>query len=277
MLKFFLAFLTLIIFTLFLFVKFSQNNQIFFPVEVVGSTPEDFGLSFEDVSIKTADNLKLNGWFIPNQPDSCVLLFLHGNGGNISHRLHKIGLLYDLGLTIFIIDYRGYGKSQGSPDVAGIYRDAQASLNYLTGKRNIEAGKIIVYGESLGTALAVNLAANNKVGGIILEGAFSSGKDMAKLIYPYFPSFILPNIFESSKDIERVNEPKLFIHSKTDEIVPVRLAKELYKKAPQPKKFIEIVGGHNTAYLDRKDKYLSALDNFIEKIKNGRYPGKNNE
>ncbi|MCF7870940.1 MAG: alpha/beta hydrolase [Candidatus Omnitrophica bacterium] len=276
-LKFFLALSALVTFTLFLFVKFSQNNQIFFPVEAIEATPEDFGLSFEDVSIKSADNLKLNGWFIPNQPDSYVLLFLHGNGGNISHRLHKLGLLYELGLTIFIIDYRGYGRSQGSPDAAGIYRDAQASLNYLIDKKNIKADRIIVYGESLGSALAVNLAAHNRVGGIVLEGAFSSGKDMAKIIYPYFPSFVLPNIFESLKDIEKVNEPKLFIHSQADEIVPIGLAKKLYKKALEPKEFIEIIGGHNIAYLDGKDKYLSALDSFIEKIKDGRYPEKNNE
>lgn len=274
----FFLFLLLIFLFFFLFFKLSQNKQIFFPVENIETTPEDFDLPFKDLYIKTVDGLKLNGWFIPDEESSLTLLFLHGNGGNISHRLDKVSQLHQLGLNIFIVDYRGYGKSQGAPSVSGVYKDAQASLDYLVDEKEISSEKIVVYGESLGSALAVGLASGNEVGGIILEGVFSSGKDMAKLIYPYLPSFLLPNIFEVSKDIEKVDEPKLFIHSKVDEIVPIRLAKKLYKKASKPKEFIEVIGGHNTSYIDANDSYLSGIKSFLEKIKNNDYKqGKNNE
>lgn len=266
-LKIFL-FLIIILVGFFFFTKILQKNSIFFPVDNIASTPQDFNLPFEDIYFETEDGLKLNGWFISNDNASFTLLFFHGNGGNISHRLHKISQLQKLGLNIFLIDYRGYGRSQGSPSVAGIYEDAKASLNYLIEEKKIKPDNIILYGESLGTSLAVKLAATNKLGGVVLEGAFSSGQDMAKIIYPFIPRVFLPNIFKSSDQIIEVKEPKLFIHSKVDEIVPINLAKKLYQLSPEPKQFVEIIGGHNTAYIDAQEKYLDSLANFVQKIRN---------
>ncbi|MCF7887170.1 MAG: alpha/beta hydrolase [Candidatus Omnitrophica bacterium] len=267
--KFFL-FLALIFIVFFLFLKVFQKNNIFFPVEKIAAEPTDFNLDFKDIYFQTADGIKLNGWFIPHSQASFTLLFFHGNGGNISHRLHKLSQLHRLKLNIFIIDYRGYGGSQGNPSVAGIYKDAEASLDYLISKKNIKADKIILYGESLGTSLAIKLALTNKLGGLILEGAFSSGRDVAKIIYPFIPKLFLPDIFKNSSQIGKVNESKLFIHSQVDEIIPIRLARKLYNLAPQPKKFVEIIGGHNTAYIDAEAEYLLSLENFIKTIQNNQ-------
>ncbi|MCF7917052.1 MAG: alpha/beta hydrolase [Candidatus Omnitrophica bacterium] len=271
-LKFFLL-LSVIFLGFFFFTKILQKNNIFFPVDEIGATPKDFNLSFQDIYFKTEDGIKLNGWFVPNKNAYFTLLFFHGNGGNISHRLHKISQLQKLGLNIFLIDYRGYGRSQGKPSVSGVYKDAQASLDYLIKEKNIKPDNIILYGESLGTNLAIELAASNKVGGLILEGAFSSGLDMAKTIYPFIPRIFLPDIFRSSEQIVKVEEPKLFIHSQVDEIVPISLARKLYQLAPEPKQFLEIIGGHNTAYIDAEEKYLASIDDFIQKIKNQKKRG----
>ncbi len=257
----------LIIFTLlFVFLRALQRKSIFFPVKNVEITPEYFGLSFEEAHPETADNLRLNSWFIPSQVTPLTLLFFHGNGGNISHRLHKVSQLHNLGVSVFLIDYRGYGRSQGRPSVAGLYKDTKAALAFLIRKKKIKPQQIVLYGESLGTALAVSLAAGNNLGGLILEGAFSCGRDMAKIVFPYLPACFIPNIFRSLKDITKVKQPKLFIHSKADEIVPIRLAKKLYQRAPEPKDFLELVGGHNTAYIDSSDKYLKAIKAFLSNI-----------
>ncbi len=266
-------FLIVVFFLFFLFMKFFQKNNIFFPVAELAATPKYFNLAYKDIYLETEDKVKLNGWFIPYNDAHLTLLFFHGNGGNISHRLHKVSQLQKLCLNIFLIDYRGYGKSQGKPSVSGIYKDAQAWLDYLTNEKKIKANNIVLYGESLGTSLAVHLAANHKVGGVILEGAFSSGRDMAKIIYPFIPGIFLPNIFKNSEQIIKVKEPKLFIHSKVDEIVPLALARKLYNLAPEPKEFIEIIGGHNTAYIDAEEEYLASLVDFLQKINKNKKGG----
>ncbi len=253
---------------LFLFLKSLEKKTIFFQVKGVQVNPDYFGLPFQDIYFSAADKTKLNGWYILNQKRNLNLLFLHGNGGNISHRLHKVSQLHQLGVSVFLIDYRGYGNSQGKPSVAGIYKDAEAALKFLTEDKKVALNNLVLYGESLGTTLAVNLASRYRVGGLILDGAFSCGQDMAKIVFPYLPSFFIPDIFKSSKDITKVKSRKLFIHSCSDEIVPIHLAKKLYQKADRPKEFVELIGGHNTFHLDCPDKYLESIDSFLVQIEN---------
>ncbi len=239
---------------------------MFFQVKEIEAAPDYFGLPFEDVYLETSDKLKINAWFIPSPAGRFTLLFLHGNGGNISHRLHKIAQLHSLGVNIFLVDYRGYGRSQGVPSVKGVYQDAQAAFNFLTTEKKIRPGSVVLYGESLGSAPAVRLASENKAGGLILDGGFSCGRDMAKIFFPYIPSCFMPDAFNNLKYISQVKVPKLFIHSKADEIVPVKLARKLYSKAGEPKEFVWLLGGHNTSYIDSLDKYLSSISSFINKI-----------
>lgn len=255
---------------LFFYVKFLEEKGIYFPVLYIEIYPKDLGLKYQDLYIKTEDNLLINAWFIPKENAKYLVLFCHGNAGNISHRLEKIVLLYNLGLSIFIFDYRGYGRSQGKPNENGFYKDIESVYEFLVNEYKISPEKIILYGESLGTSVAIELASKKKVKALILEGAFSCGRDMAKKVYPFLPTFFFRNSFDSLSKIKKITSPKLFLHSKDDEIVPFSLAKKLFDNATFPKELVELAGTHNSCFLDAKEKYLDSIANFIRRL-NG-YP-----
>ena len=220
--------------------------------------------------VATKDGVKINGWFIPYNNATYTLLFSHGNAGNIAHRLDKIVMLHKMGLNIFIFDYRGYGNSQGKPSEKGLYLDAETAYGYLLDTRNIAPEHIILYGESLGTAVAVNLARNVAVKGLILEGSFSSGKDMGRVLYPFIPRIFLPNIFDSWGKIKKIPAPKLFLHSTEDEIIPVVLARKLFSHAVEPKYLTELRGSHNNAFIESQEQYLSAIKAFVNNLEGNR-------
>ncbi|MCM8800307.1 MAG: alpha/beta hydrolase [Candidatus Omnitrophica bacterium] len=251
---------------LFLSVKFLEERGIYFPISYIDIYPKDIGLKYQDLYIKTKDNLLINAWFIPKEDSKYLVLFCHGNAGNISHRLEKVSFLYNLGLSILIFDYRGYGKSQGKPKEDGFYKDTESIYEFLVNEYKILPERIILYGESLGTAVAIELASKRKVKALILEGAFSRGKDMAKRIYPFLPNFFFSNSFDSLNRIKKITSPKLFLHSKDDEIVPFSLAKKLFDAAPPPKKLVELTGDHNSCFLDAKESYLLSINNFIKEL-----------
>lgn len=249
---------------LFGYIKFLERYGVFYPNKKIEITPDSLNITFEDVYIKTKDNLKINGWFIPVQGAQYTILFFHGNAGNLQDRIEKIIMFKELGVSVFIIDYRGYGRSQGKPSEQGLYLDAQAAYDYLVNQRNIKPSQIILFGESLGTAVAIDLATKVKLAGLILEGAFSRGKDMAKVIYPYLPRFFFSNIYDSLTKIKKINCPKLFIHSKDDEIVPFSLAEKLFSTAPEPKKLIVMRGTHNEAFFVSQSDFVSSIAEFIK-------------
>lgn len=263
-----IIFFIIIVFLLLIaYVRYIESHAIFFPMKEVELNPGYIGLAFEDIYLETEDNIRLNGWFIPAKNADYTILFLHGNAGNLSHRLEKITILNKMGLDIFIIDYRGYGRSQGRPNEAGIYLDARAAYDYLLKERKVAPEKIVLYGESLGNAAVVDLAKDKKVGALIIESGFTRGRDVVRSVYWFVPNFFFSNSFDSLSKIKKVNAPKLFIHSRNDEIVPLGLAKKLYAAADEPKEFCEIIGSHNTAYMDSKEEYTSGLSSFIAKLK----------
>lgn len=248
------------------YIRYIESRSIFFPAKKIEFTPEDIGLSFEDVYITTEDNIKINGWFIPNKKAEYTIFLCHGNGGNIGHRLDKLSLLYQTGLNIFIIDYRGYGRSSGKPYERGLYLDAQAGYNYLVNKKRILPQRIILYGESLGSSVVIDLASKVKIGGLIIEGGFSRGRDMAKRIYPFLPSFLFSNMYDSLTKIKDIKESMLFIHSRDDEIVPLDLAYKLYNASKADKRFVLLEGSHNNAFLESREKYISSITAFIREL-----------
>ncbi|NQT95718.1 MAG: alpha/beta hydrolase [Candidatus Omnitrophica bacterium] len=229
-------------------------------------TPKTIKLEFEDLYLKTSDNIDINGWFIPNEKAKSTLLFFHGNGGNISHRLEKISFLHKMDLNIFIIDYRGYGKSKGKPNETGLYRDAEAAYQYLLKKKNIPAENIILYGESLGGAVAVEIASKHKVKAVITEDTFTSVKEMSKIVYPFLPTFFLYTKFDSLSKIKDIKVPKLIIHSTGDEIVPFELGQKLFNEASEPKEFLKLRGSHNTAFFDSMEDFRVGILDFFSKI-----------
>ncbi|UCD14872.1 MAG: alpha/beta hydrolase [Candidatus Omnitrophota bacterium] len=248
------------------YVKCIEDSRIFFPVREIGATPAVLNIEFEDVYINTADNVKINGWFIPKSGAQYTVLFFHGNGGNIADRLDKIRMFYDMGLNLFIIDYRGYGKSSGRVSEKGFYIDAQAAYGYLVNTRRIMPDYIVLYGESLGAAVAIDLASNSQPAALIAEGAFGSIKEVGRAVHPFLSLFLIFDKFNSLAKVEGIGAPKLFIHSATDEIVPFSLGKKLYNRAVSPKQFVEITGGHNGAFLESQEKYVGSIKKFISNL-----------
>jgi fermentation-respiration switch protein FrsA (DUF1100 family) len=240
-----------------------ESRFIFFPTKGVPAVADN-AVSYEDVFFKTADGKKLHGWFISSgtAAASSVVLFLHGNAGNIGHRWEKIQILHDLGVSVFIFDYRGYGRSEGSPSETGLYKDTETAYGYLIG-RGIPAEKIIVYGESIGGAFAVDLSARKPVKALILEDTFTSVPAMARKVMPMIPGFILATRLDSLSKVGKVSAPKLIFHSVDDEIVPFEMGNELFAAAAEPKWFVRLRGGHNTAFLDDIQTYRNGLSMFL--------------
>ena len=242
----------------------NQSKYVYFPYRKLEATPQDAGLVYEDVHLTTSDNIGIHGWFLPHENPRATMLFLHGNGGNISHRLEKLAMYHQMGLAVLIIDYRGYGLSQDSPSEQGTYLDAEAAWKYLSGNKSLPADKIIIYGESLGGAVATWLALQHQPGALILESAFTSVMDMGKHYYPWLPIRWISRIRYPTLDrIKQVHVPLLIIHSPMDDIVPYAQGQELFAAANEPKSFLEITGDHNGGFFESGKLYSDGLDRFI--------------
>lgn len=249
--------------SLFLF----QSRLVFLPSRALSATPERIGLQYEDVWLRTDDGVRIHGWFLPHAEPRGTLLFFHGNAGNISHRLESMELFHQLGLNTLIVDYHGYGNSEGSPGEAETYLDADAAWRHLTEARGIPAGRIVLFGRSLGAGVAAWLAARAEPAGLILESAFASVPDMAATVYPIFPVRLLARIrYDAEAALGKVRAPVLVIHSAGDEIVPIAQGRRLFAAAGEPKRFLEIRGGHNDGFLVSRDAYVAGLHEFLQEI-----------
>jgi hypothetical protein len=247
-----------------------QNRMVFLanmPGRALTATPADIGLTYQEVTIGTKDGERLHGWYVPADPGHPgVVLFFHGNAGNISHRLDSLAIFHALGLDTLIIDYRGYGESTGSPSEQGTYRDAEAAWNYLVGERGIAPERIIVFGRSLGGAVAAWLASRVRPGGVIIESCFSSGTDMAKRLYPFLPARLITRLRYPVTDYVRdIQSPLLVVHSRDDEIIPFDMGQAIFRAAPEPKSFLALNGDHNMGFLLSREAYLAGLESFITK------------
>jgi len=241
-----------------------QSHYIYYPVRVLSTDPGSIGLNFESVSFETTDGVKLSGWFIPGENAKGVILFCHGNAGNISHRLESIQIFHRLGLDIFIFDYRGYGQSEGKPTEQGTYQDAEAAWRYLTEERQVNPSKIIVFGRSLGGAVASWLAQRHTPGALILESAFTSLPDIAARLYPYLPVRLLLRFkYNTAEYLGRINCPVLIVHSRNDEIMPFSHGQRLFEMAKEPRKFLEITGTHNDGFITSGKRYEEGLNAFV--------------
>jgi fermentation-respiration switch protein FrsA (DUF1100 family) len=230
---------------------------------IIEITPDRFKLPFEDITLTTEDGVRINGWLILRPGAKSTILFFHGNAGNMSDRLMKLRFFYEMGVNTFIIDYRGYGRSQGTPSEGGVYRDGRAALRYLRSRSDIGKLPIVIYGGSLGGAVAIDVAVHQPVDGLIIDSAFPSAPAMSRLIYPMIPTFFLSVQFDSIKKIKILTVPKLFMHSTDDRIVPFHLGKQLFDAAPAPKEFTALTGGHNDAHIECREKFLGAIEGFL--------------
>lgn len=224
------------------------NSLLYFPTRPLVATPASAGLRSADLEIPTADGERLHGWWIPaaRTPAVAHILFFHGNGGNISHRVVHAQLLAEAGLDVLLFDYRGYGRSTGRPDEKGTYRDARAARAALLAQPGVSAAAVVYLGESLGGAVAAELAIAEPPAGLVLQSAFTSVRDMARLHYPAIPSALVPNAYPTLDRVARVACPVLVLHGERDDIVPVAHGRALFAAAPGPKR-IEVAphAGHN--------------------------------
>ena len=268
LLGFYVAFLILVYLT--------QSSMLYLPGTAgrePTADPAALGLAFEDVHFATADGERLNGWLVQVPEARGTLLFFHGNAGNIGHRLDSISVFTDLGLNVFIFDYRGYGRSSGRPSEQGTYEDGAAAWRWLTRERGIAPQEIVLFGRSLGGAVAAELATRADAAGLIVESCFTSVPDLGAELYPLLPVRLLSRFrYDTLAAIARVEMPLLVVHSRGDEIIPFRHGRRLFEAAREPKAFLEIAGGHNEGYWLSREAYRRGLAEFLD----GLEPEQNN-
>lgn len=248
------------------FAYMTQAGMLYLP-ELPGrqleATPNAIGLDYEDVMLDTSDGVRIHSWFVPGE-STRALLYFHGNAGNISHRLHSIRQFHDLGLSVFIIDYRGYGKSEGAPSEDGLYRDAEAAWQHLTDVRGIPAKDIVVFGRSLGGSIASWLASIRSPGALILDSSFTSVPDVGQEAYPWLPVRLLSRFRHATIEyVTKATCPVLVVHSRHDDIIPFHHGEALFSAANEPKFFLELRGGHNDASITSEAVYVDGLRDFL--------------
>ncbi len=246
---------------------FVQPKLVYYP-EIgrgIAETPHSSGLIYESVEVETADGERLHGWFVPAPDAKATVLFFHGNAGNISHRIGYLSMFYRLGYNTFIFDYRGYGESSGKPTEQGTYRDAVAAWQYITEKKAIPPADVVLFGESLGGAIASWLAAREIPGVLVLVSAFTSVPDMGAQLYPYLPIRRLSRFeYNTLEHLKDVTCPVFVAHSPQDEIVPFAQGRAIYEAARNPKQFLELQGGHNDGFIYVREDWTNALGKFID-------------
>ena len=247
----------------------SEKGLIFFPMRELEGTPSDFQLDYEDVFFSTTDSIRLHGWFVPSSRSSVntTVLWFHGNAGNISHRLENLYLLHRyLDVSIFIFDYREFGLSDGYISKAGTYLDAQGAWNYLVKERSINPTDIVLFGRSLGTALAVDVASREPCLGVVLEAAFTSSQEMLKrYFFGPIPTELSQNSYDNIGKIHLIQGPLLFIHAQYDEAIPLGMAQRLYQAARAPKRFYLVPdSGHNDTYVVGGADYFQQWHEFLQ-------------
>src|ERR1041385_1677675 len=246
-----------------------EYHQVYHPDRVLIATGRELGRAFEDVTFQTNDEVSLSGWFYPaeksSQRSDQVLLLCDGNAGNISHRLELCSALLELGLNVFMFDYRGYGRSEGWPSESGTYLDAEAAYDWLLG-RGFQGSNIIAYGESLGGGIATELAVRRPLGGLIFDSTFSCTADVGAELFPWLPVRWLCSIkYETCAKLPRLRIPLLILHSRGDKMIGFHHAEKNYRLANEPKILWELSGGHSEP-LTEKTKFFEGMEKFLHVI-----------
>jgi uncharacterized protein len=263
--------LTLWLLILYLMLRWFEYRQVYHPMSRMDATGAELNRPFEEIEdLRAADGVRLHAWFYPADPGSpreqLVFLLCHGNAGNISHRIHHADLLLETGASVFLLEYRGYGRSAGRPSEEGLYLDAQAGYRWLR-DRGFEPAHIIGLGESLGGAVVTELALREPLGGIILLSSFTSIPDVGAELFPFLPVRWLSTIrYDSRSKLPSITVPILIVHSRDDRMIRFSHAEQNFAAAREPKRLLEIQGDHNDFLLADRRGYLNGLNQFLTEI-----------
>ena len=255
-----------------------EEKFIFFPSAYPAGPYDElrFIPNHREVEFITTDGLRLHGVYVPADSAVATILFSHGNAGNLSHRVHWMRAMAPLRANIFLYDYRGYGKSEGTPDETGVYLDAVAAYDHLKRSLGTQGTPVVLWGRSLGGAVSVELATKRRADALILESTFTSAKDMASEVYPILPFIgsLVRTEFDSESKLRRLPLPSLHIHGNEDEIVPISLGRKLFDAALGPKEFYSIEGaGHYDAYIIGGSTYIKKVRTFLRSLSGRTHPG----
>lgn len=252
--------------------RFSESRMLYVPgaSRSLLDPPAGLGLHVRRVELTASDGVRLVSWVIPAEGGSGYwLLMCHGNGGNISEagRPRHYAGLRALGLSLLALDYRGYGESEGTPSEPGLYRDADAAYRYLRDTLGVPPERIVVFGHSLGSAVAVELVSRVPAAGLVLDGALTSVVERAQELFPYAPiRWIAASRYPSIERVGRLTLPKLFLHARDDEVIPLRYGRRLFEAAAPPKRFVELRGGHADAFEVDSAAYFGSIGRFVAEL-----------
>jgi len=243
---------------------FGQERLLYHPTREIVAAPDRLGLAYEDVALRASDGVRLAAWYVPADGPGRTVLFCHGNARNMSTRLASVEIFHRLGLGVLIFDYRGYGRSEGRPDEEGTYRDAEAAWEYLATDRGTRPERIILFGRSLGGAVAAHLAEKHRPAALILESTFTSAPDLGQELLPVFPVRWLARVrYDTLARVPHLACPKLFVHSLQDDLIPFAHGRRLFEAAAEPKYFLEIRGDHNEGFWLSGEAYVEGLRRFL--------------
>lgn len=247
-----------------------QTRLIYFPGPPPGRTPADAGLEFRELELATSDGVRLHAWLLEARAPRGVVLVCHGNAGSIEQRIEHGSAFVSMGWSVLLFDYRGYGRSTGSPSEEGTYRDAEAAYDWLVGAGGQSGARIVVYGESLGAGVAIELARRRPVDGVVAESAFTSLADLGAEVYPILPvRWLVRHRYRNLEKVAALRVPLLVIHSPQDEIVPVAHGTRLFEAAREPRSLLLTEGGHNDGGFLRRAEWRGAVRVFLERPREG--------
>lgn len=244
-----------------------QSRIVFVQSKKMQGDPSNAGMAFEDLTLRTSDGVSINAWYVPGPEEARgTALFCHGNGGNMSHCVDRIRLLRELGFNVLLFDYRGYGRSEGTPSEEGLYRDTRAAWDWLVMEKNVPPDEIVLWGHSLGTAVASQLAGEVQAAALIMEASHTSVAEEGQRRFPWLPVRLLAYIeLDNCAHVARAKCPVMIVHSSQDQLVPLEFGRRVFDAAREPKAFLEITGGHNSGYRSSGKVYRDGVVEFLKK------------